>query len=333
VTARPGFWIALAVFAAAVALLLAWMTAMPGRSFAGPFDTLSADERDLAARLRVHVVAIASRERNLEHPEAYEAAATYLEGALAEPGHGVRRQPFEVGGRPARNLEVEIAGSGLSAGVIVIGAHYDSVRGSPGANDNGSGVAATVELARLLADWRPRHAWRFVLFANEEPPWFHTESMGSAVYARAARQRGEHIVAMFSLETLGYYSDAPGSQHYPFPLNLVYPDRGDFVAFVGNLAGGGLVRETLAAFREHASFPSDGVAAPGWLPGIDWSDHWSFWREGWPALMITDTAPYRYPHYHTRRDTPDKVDYDRLARVVKGLEATFRALDARLGRQ
>jgi len=329
-TTRP-FWIALVVFAVAVAALLWWMTAMPGRSFSGALEAPSADERDLAARMRGHVVAIASREHNLDHPEAYEAAAVYLEGVLAAPGHAVRRVPFEVGGRPTRNLEIEIPGSQANAGVIIVGAHYDSVRGAPGANDNGSGTAATVELARMLAGWKPRHAWRFVLFANEEPPYFHTESMGSAVYARAAKQRGERIAAMFSLETLGYYSDAPGSQHYPFPLNLLYPDRGDFVAFVGNLAGRGLVRETIAAFRVHARFPSDGVAAPGWLPGIDWSDHWSFWREGWPALMITDTAPYRYPHYHTTRDTPDKLDYERLARVVKGLEATFRALDARLG--
>jgi Zn-dependent M28 family amino/carboxypeptidase len=302
---------------------------MPGRSFSGHLGAPSDEERDLSARLHAHVVAIGSREHNLDHPEAYEAAAAYLEGALAGDGRTVRRQPFEVGGRPARNLEIEIPGSHATAGVIVVGAHYDSVRGSPGANDNASGAAATVELARLLAGWEPRNTWRFVLFANEEPPYFHSESMGSAVYARATKARGDRIVAMFSLETLGYYSDAPGSQRYPFPLNLAYPDRGDFVAFVGNLAGGGFVRETIAAFREHARIPSEGVAAPGWLPGIDWSDHWSFWREGWPALMITDTAPYRYPHYHTARDSPDKVDYDRLARVVKGLEATFRALDAR----
>jgi Zn-dependent M28 family amino/carboxypeptidase len=154
--------------------------------------------------------------------------------------------------------------------------------------------------------------------------------MGSADYARRSKARGERIAAMFSLETIGYYSDAPQSQHYPFPLSFFYPDRGDFLAFVGNLPSRRLVRETIGAFRLHAHFPSEGVAAPAFIPGVGWSDHLNFWREGWPALMITDTAPFRYPYYHTAHDTPDKIDYQRLARVVIGLEATFRALDVSL---
>ena len=316
---------------AMIALTLWWMTSMPGSSWSGALEPLDPSGQDLAARLRSHVIAIASREHNMQEHEPYEAAALYLEEQLSKAGHVVRRQPFEVRGNAVRNLEVEIAGSNPAAGIVVVGAHYDSVEGAPGANDNGSGTAAVVELARLLAGWKPAHGWRLVLFANEEPPYFKTESMGSAVYARKSKAGGERIVAMFSLETLGYYSDKPASQHYPFPLSLVYPDRGNFVAFVGNLEGRHLVRRTIGAFRANARFPSEGVAAPSFLPGIDWSDHWGFWREGWPALMITDTAPYRYPHYHTRQDTPDKVDYERLARVVRGLEATFRSLDGTLG--
>ena len=165
---------------------------------------------------------------------------------------------------------------------------------------------------------------------NEEPPFFKTDEMGSRVYARRSKERGENIVAMFSLETIGYYSDRPRSQRYPFPLNLFYPKRGDFIAFVANLASRALLHETISAFRASARFPSEGVAAPAFVPGIDWSDQWSFWRHGIPALMITDTAPYRYPHYHLRSDTPDKVDYERLAVVVAGLERMFRALDERL---
>ncbi|MBC8023321.1 MAG: M28 family peptidase [Burkholderiales bacterium] len=308
------------------------MISMPGRSWTGALDPLDAADRDLASRLRANVTFIASAEHNMAHPDAYEAAAKHLEAQLAEAGHAVRRQEFRVDGKRVRNLDVEIAGSDAGAGIVVIGAHYDSVHGAPGANDNGSGTAATVELARLFAGWKPVHTWRLVLFANEEPPHFKTESMGSAVYARACKARGERIAAMFSLETMGYYSEGAGSQRYPFPLNYAYPDRGNFIAFVGNVASRGLVRRAVGTFREKARFPSEGVAAPQIVPGIDWSDHWAFWREDWPALMITDTAPFRYPHYHTAQDTPDKIDYERLARVVRGLDATFRALDGTIGR-
>ena len=152
----------------------------------------------------------------------------------------------------------------------------------------------------------------------------------AAYFEQGLARAGEPVRAMFSLETIGYYSDGPGGQRYPFPLGLFYPDRGDFLAFVANLASRALLHEAIAAFREQAHFPSEGVAAPAIIPGVHWSDQWSFWRHGVPALMLTDTAPYRYPHYHQENDTPDKVDYGRLARVVTGLERMFRALDERL---
>ena len=324
------FWIALILVMAVPAAFLGWMIAMPGRSWSGAPAPLAERDRALADRLRAHVTAIASGEHNMDHPVAYEAAAVYLEAQLAQAGFPVHRQPLEALKGAERNLEVEIPGSAAGAGIVVVGAHYDSVAGAPGANDNGSGVAGVLELARLLSSWKPRHTWRLVLFANEEPPYFYTDLMGSADYARKSKARGERIAAMFSLETIGYYSDAPGSQRYPFPFSFFYPDRGDFLAFVGNLPSRRLVRETIGAFRVHARFPSEGVAAPAFIPGVDWSDHLNFWREGWPALMITDTAPFRYPYYHTAHDTPDKIDYERLARVVIGLEATFRVLDVSL---
>ncbi len=208
----------------------------------------------------------------------------------------------------------------------MIGAHYDSVAGAVGANDNGSGVAATLELARLMKDAKPSRTVRFVAFVNEEPPFYRSDQMGSGVYARRSRERKDNIVAMLSLETIGYYSDEPGSQRYPFPLNFFYPSTGNFIAFVSNLGSRPLLHASIAAFRRHAGFPSDGVAAPAFIPGIDWSDHRSFWQEGYPALMVTDTAPYRYPHYHTPQDTPDKVDYERLARVITGLHGMLREL-------
>ena len=225
-----------------------------------------------------------------------------------------------------RNIEVEIKGATRAQEIIVVGAHYDSVMGAPGANDNGSGVAAVLELARLWRNAQPARTLRFVLFVNEEPPFFKSDEMGSRHYARRAKVRGENIVAMFSLETIGHYSDESGSQRYPFPLGPFYPSTANFIAFVSNFASRPLLHEAIASFRRHAEFPSEGVAAPALIPGVDWSDHWSFWREGYPALMVTDTAPYRYPHYHAETDTPDKVDYERLARVVAGLHRMLREL-------
>ena len=207
----------------------------------------------------------------------------------------------------------------MTAEIVIVGAHYDSVVGSPGANDNGSGVAATLELARLLKGTTFKRTLRLVWFVNEEPPFFPGADMGSRRYAARSRERGERIAAMFSLETIGFYSDAAGSQHYPPPLGMFYPNRGNFLAFVSNVGSRGLLRIAVGAFRRHAAFPSEGVAAPAAVPGVGWSDHASFWAEGYPALMVTDTAPYRYPHYHLGSDTPDKVDYARLARVVTGL--------------
>ena len=317
------FYLALAALAA---LFVWYMVAVPGASHSGALASLTADEERLAADLRRHVAAVAGREHNIYTPAALAASAQYVEQALAGFGYTVAAQRFKAGGAEVRNLEVEVPGGARAAEIVVIGAHYDSVPGAPGANDNGSGVAALLELARRLRGAAPARTVRFVAFVNEEPPFFKTEEMGSRVYARRAKERGEKIVAMLSLETIGYYSDQAGSQHYPSPLNYFYPATGNFIAFVANLGSRSLLHQSIAAFRRHAGFPSEGVAAPAFIPGVDWSDHWPFWQEGWPALMITDTAPYRYPHYHTAQDTPDKVDYERLARVVTGLRGMLREL-------
>lgn len=312
-----------ALFAAPVGALL-WMTAVPGQSFAGPLPALTPEQSALAGRLRAHVTAIASTPHNRGHPEALEKSALYLETELTGTGYAVTRQPFDEG--KARNLEVVIDPADPAAPTLVIGAHYDSAFTAPGANDNGSGTAALLELARALADLRGKAPIRIRLafFVNEEPPFFKTDRMGSYVYANRLAETGEKVTGMISLETMGWFSDKPGSQKYPFPLSLLYPDTGNFVAFVGTVSSRSWVRRVTGAFREGAQFPSVGGSAPGFVQGIDWSDHWAFDRVGIPALMITDTAPFRYPHYHTRQDTPDKVDYDRLARVVTGLEAMLR---------
>jgi hypothetical protein len=310
-----------AVLAAIIVACGWYVTGMPGESWSGPLPPLSAEQRLIQDNLRSHVDMLAGRigERNVWHPEALAAAADYIRATLEGLGYAVQAQPFPSEGVEVANLEIELPGESVPREIIVLGAHYDSAAGTPGANDNASGVAALLEIARLLAGNRYARSVRLVAFANEEPPFFYTDAMGSAVYAERARQRGEHIEAMLALETIGWYTDRPASQRYPFPFSLLYPDTGNFIGFVGNLPSRGLVRRALAAFRAATAFPSEGVAAPGGMEGVHWSDHWSFWQAGYPAIMITDTALFRYPHYHAATDTPDRLDYPSLARVTRGL--------------
>jgi Zn-dependent M28 family amino/carboxypeptidase len=217
------------------------------------------------------------------------------------------------------NLEIELPGTVYPDEIVIIGAHYDSIIGSPGANDNSSGVAALLEIAYALHYENPARTLRFVAFVNEEPPFYRSGEMGSMVYARECKLRKENIVAMLCLETLGYYCDRPNSQHYPFPLGILYPDTANFVGIVGNTKGRPLVRRVKQSFKTHSSFPVQSIAAPDLLPGIGWSDHWSFWQQGYPAVMVTDTALYRYDHYHAGSDTPDRLTYAEFAKVVAGL--------------
>jgi Zn-dependent M28 family amino/carboxypeptidase len=311
---------AIVVFATPILILL-WMTATPGTSYQGPLPPMKPAEHALATRLHDHVVAIASEPHNTDHPQALERSARYIERQLAGMGYTVHRLWFEAGGQRVRNIEVMVASGAPAARTLVVGAHYDSAYDAPGANDNGSGVAALLEIARTLAPLYGRATMRYRLafFVNEEPPWFQTHKMGSYVYATHLAATAEPIAGMLALETIGYYSDRPHSQRYPFPLDMLYPDKGNFIAFVGMTSSRGFVRGTVGRFREKARFPSIGGSAPGFLQGIDWSDHWSFAQVGIPALMVTDTAVFRYRFYHTFGDTPDKVDYDRLARVTTGL--------------
>jgi hypothetical protein len=229
-------------------------------------------------------------------------------------------------GHHAENLIVDLPSqSGRVDGPrLVLGAHYDTEPQTPGANDNASGVALALELAWALAREPAAAPVRIALFANEEQPYFGTEAMGSLVHARRARARGEPLCGMISLETLGYFTDEPDSQGYPWPLGAFYPSTGNFVAFVGNFASRGLLTRTVAAFRQSVVFPSEAAALPEFLPGVGWSDHWAFWRAGYPALMVTDTAVFRDPHYHRPTDRPENLDYLRLARLTEGLLAAVR---------
>jgi Zn-dependent M28 family amino/carboxypeptidase len=301
---------------------------MPKDPFRGPLPSLTADQRTLEQELRAHVQELAGRigERNLfRYPQLIEAAK-YLRTTFGGFGYEVRRQLYDAEGQEAENIWVELPGSSSPEEIVVIGAHYDSVKGSPGANDNATGVAALLALARRFAGRAGPRTLRFVAFTNEEPPFFQSRSMGSRIYARQSRARNERIVVMLSLETLGYYSDEPGSQRYPLPFGLFYPSIANFIAFVSNMENSRWVEQLLTEFRRHAEFPSEGGALWEWIPGVAWSDHWSFWKEGYPAVMVTDTAHNRYPFYHTGSDTPDRVRYDCLARVVSGLRPVITAM-------
>ncbi len=315
-----------AVFA--VFALLWWFgMRMPGKNISKAAP-LSPDEVTLREELRAAVQMLAGEigERNMWRYAQLNAAADFIEDSFSRAGLHPRRDSYELRGQACHNIEAEIPGARRE--IILIGAHYDSVFGSPGANDNGSGVAATLALARRFANRKTQHTMRFVAFVNEEPPYFLSGEMGSLVYAGRCKARGDKISAMISLETIGYFSDAPNSQTYPSRvIGAFYPKVGNFIGFVSNVHSRALLRRVVALFRKHAKIPSEAAALPAFIPGVSWSDQWSFWRNGYPAIMVTDTAPFRYPYYHSASDTPDKLDYDRFALVVSGMEKVIEELD------
>lgn len=306
------------------ARILRMMTEMPGDSFRGPVrDTLTPDEDSLRNGLSQHVHKLAGEigVRHLEVPGSLERSAQYIAAAFAEAGfNDVREQAYEVDGQTVKNIEVEIKGKTSPDEILVVGAHYDSILTSPGANDNASGVAAVLELAKRLRNSNPDRTVRFVAFTLEERPHGKRGTMGSQFYARKCRERNENIIGMLALETMGWFSDKLFSQWYPPPFTFIYPSRGNFIGFIGDLFSREFLDKCLGSFRRKTQLPSEGVASWRWVPGVNSSDHDSFWLAGYRGLMITDTAPFRYPYYHKLEDTPDKLDYHRLAILVAGLE-------------
>jgi len=323
------------------------MSSLPGHSYRGALPPLTDIEKDLERRLKEHVQFIAGEigTRSLtDGPENLEKAAVYIEQFLRTNGCRLENQEFPVElsnfrdatastittstvRHTVRNVIGELPGRNLADEIIVVGAHYDSVDDCPAANDNGSGVAAALEIARMLSNLELGRTIRFVAFPNEEAPYSRSDAMGSLRYAKLCRERGDKIVAMMSLETMAYYSDEPESQKHPHEsFKQIYPSTGDFIVFVANSASRDLLNQSLSAFRQAVKFPSEGAALPTSIKGVDFSDHWSFWEFGYPALMVTDTAFYRYPYYHTNEDTPDKLDYNRFARVVYGLSEVVKDL-------
>ncbi len=275
----------------------------------------------VAAILKAHVYTLADQigERNLMLPEALHAAERYIAEQWEAQGYSVNRLAYAVRGVECANLEIARHGNRHAGEVVLIGAHYDTVFGSPGADDNASGVAALLELSRLFMSAVPQRTVRFVAFVNEEAPFFAGRYMGSLIYAKAAKQRGDRIRFMVSLEMLGCYYDTPNSQRYPVLLKYAYPDRGNFIAFISNRRSRASLLRLVRAFRRHSEFPIEYLAAPFFVPGVALSDHFSFWRQGYSAIMVTDTAFYRNPWYHTAGDRPDRLHYESFAAVVQGL--------------
>jgi Zn-dependent M28 family amino/carboxypeptidase len=282
----------------------------------------------LAERLHRHVAVLAGEigERNVARPAALEAAEDYIRKCWQAQGYEVGAQRYTVDGISCANLEVNRRGSAPDAGLLLLGAHYDSVTGSPGADDNASGVAALLEIGRLFCTEQPTQTVRLVAFVNEEPPYFYTRRQGSMVYARAARHRGDDIRLMVSLEMLGCYSVQPGSQRYPPLFRRFFPSRGNFIGMVSNFRSRHKMRRLAAAFRRTSDFPLEQLATFSLIPGVAWSDHRSFWQRRYHALMVTDTAFYRNPRYHTALDTPETLDYPRFAAVTRGLFEAIRTI-------
>jgi len=286
---------------------------------------LSTFEHELADRLRTHVDRLAGLigSRHLGRPSAMDAAAALVERELGATGERVERQSYLAQGHEVANLIVERRGSERPGEIVILGAHYDTVDTTPGADDNASAVAVLIEAARLLAGRTTRRTVRFVAFACEEPPHFYQETMGSQVHARECRRRGERIVGMLCLEMVGYYSDKPKSQRTPpgIPrfLRPLSPRRGNFLAAVGNLNSIRLGWSFRRGFKRATKFPLYSISLPEKINEIRLSDNSSFWDQGSPALMLTDTSFLRNPHYHEPSDLPETLDYERMARVTLGV--------------
>jgi hypothetical protein len=263
--------------------------------------------------------------RSHAQPENLARASGYIYKEFEQARGRVSYQPYEVNGHTYRNV---IASFGPETQErIVVGAHYDTAEELPGADDNASGVAGLIELAYLLGSESSPMQVELVAYVLEEPPFFGTAQMGSAVHATSLKQLGASVRIMIALEMIGFFSDSKNSQRFPLPLlKLFYPSRGNFIAVVGDLSRGSTVRRIKKAMAGASALPVYSINAPRFVPGIDWSDHLSYWEAGYSAVMITDTSFYRNANYHTAHDTPDTLDYQRMAMVVQGVHSAVLAL-------
>jgi Zn-dependent M28 family amino/carboxypeptidase len=260
--------------------------------------------------------------RNSENDTSYKQlrqSEEWIREKWESQGYTVKKQTFSYKGKEYSNLEIEIKGRIAPSEIIIVSAQYDTLPDSPGANNNGSGLAILFQLSQLLRKHNPERTLRLLNFVNEEDPFFGTEMMGSYQYAKSCRQRVEDIRVMLSLDALGVYKDEPGSQRLPFPFSIFYPDHGNFLAFIGNLQSRKYMVEVSKGFKKGSSFPIKVGVAPEWAKGAAWSDHSSFWKFGYPGIMVTDTGGFRSPYHTTKEDTMEKLNFEAMSRIVIGM--------------
>jgi hypothetical protein len=260
--------------------------------------------------------------RNSENDENYKQlrhCEEWIKQKWEAQGYVVKKHTYSVKGKEYSNLEMEIKGRTVPSEIIIISAQYDTLPDSPGANNNGSGMAILFQLSQLLKKHTPDRTLRLLNFVNEEDPFFGTEKMGSYQYAKRCHQQGEDIHVMLSLDALGIYKDEPGSQRLPFPFSMFYPDRGNFLAFIGDFGSRKYMVETTRGFKKGSSFPIKAGVVPKWVEEAGWSDHSSFWKFGYPGIMVTDTGGFRSAHHTTAEDTMEKLNLEAMSRIVIGM--------------
>ena len=318
-------FIALALVVVSLFLFCYWYMVKCGENADGePLESRRSAERvELKKELEADVAYLQSLgPRNSVNRETY-ARLLECEGWIRQrwqsQGYSVKHQTFRFEGRDYSNLEIELPGRVSPSEIIIVSAQYDTLPDSPGANNNGSGVAILLSLSNLLRNDTPDRTLRLVNFVNEEDPFFDTERMGSYIYAKTCRDNHEDIRVMLSLDALGIYSDEPGSQTLPFPFSFIYPNRGNFLAFIGDLRSRKHMRHVTRGFRKGTSLPIEAGVVPTWVKGATWSDHSSFWKFGYPGIMVTDTGAFRSPSHHTKDDTLEKMNFEAMARIVLGM--------------
>ena len=310
----------ISIWLAVLAIVTLWFVIT--QPFVGSIDRVPNIDSN-PARLRQHVVSLSEQlPAQYSGYELQMQKAAYVFERMSQYTRRVRYQRFEVDGVEYRNVLGSLGEDKAGCTVLVIGAHFDTYENMPGADDNSSGVAGLLEMMRQMQNTPMRCPIEFVAYANEEPPFFRTENMGSYVHAESLENRGLSLELMISVEMIGYYSDEPDSQTYPIGLmKYLYSDKGDFITVVGDFDNMGVVRETKKIMASQMSMPVYSINAPKSLVGVDFSDHLNYWNRGMPAIMVTDTAFYRNPWYHTNKDLADTLDFTRMADVVNGLTA------------